>query len=283
MRTLAQILGWFYTHSLKLYPSEFREEFKAEMVTVFAQAIVDNQKSSSLLRLLWRELRDLPLSLAREHWHALKEIPMITIYKKPEWYFFPGWVLLSTLSFFLAGVITWIIVGQVVNVIGGRVMINGRSHITEDWLAGYVFVPLLGVATGLLQYLLLRRYLPRMGWWIAVTILGVLLVPVIGYMSTFLPGRFLNGNSNGSVFMMIALMAGLLSFMQWLILRRRVPHAIWWIPATIAGWLAVRLVTGEGTIGPLDIVPFTVLPAIVTGITLGLLINQVDQHEPKGA
>jgi hypothetical protein len=241
------------------------------------------QGDLSFLKVCWRELLDWPKHCLQAHWYALtkKELSMTTIYKKPEWFFYPAWIILTALCFPTAFFISFIILKIIIAVNGDYIYVDGIRHITEDYLFIYVFVPLVGLLIGTLQYGLLRRYLPRMGWWVAATILGMLLIPVVGYTSTLLPGRLLNGNSNWSVFVMIALMAGLLSFMQWLVLRRRVPRAIWWIPATIAGWVAVRLVSGEGTVGPLDIAHLTILPAIVTGITLGLLINQVDHCEPK--
>lgn len=206
----------------------------------------------------------------------------MTTIKKPEWFFYPGWVVLTALSIPVAFAITWIIVSQVEQVIGGRVMINGRSRITEDWLAGYVFVPALGLVTGLLQYWLLCRYLPGMGWWVGATALGwPLAAAIVSFLNIFLPEN-LDTNANWFVFLMIILVSGLIGFMQWLVLRRCVPHAIWWIPATIAGWMTVRLAAGPALTGPLDIWYLGVLPAILTAVTLALLINHAQPPEPQG-
>ena len=287
LTTAVSLLIHLYSWLLRLYPSNFHDEFGEEMTAVFTQTIMEAVERSrwAVTAVCLHEIRDLPLNLAREHWLSLtkKGSPMNTIHKKTEWFFFPGWVLLSVLGLFLAGAITWVIVGQVENVVGGRVMINGRSRITEDWLAGYIFVPALALTTGLLQYLLLRRYLPRMGRWIGATTLGWLLAAVIGYASTFLPGRLLGTNINWLTLLMIALMAGLVSFMQWLALRRHVPRAGWWISATIVGWIAARLAAGEALTGPLDIAYLSILPAIAASVTLGLLINQGKQSESKDA
>ncbi len=196
----------------------------------------------------------------------------MTIIKKPEWFFYPGWVALTTLALPVAFAITIIILNQVVQVVGGRVMINGQSRITEDLLFGYIFVPALGLTTGLLQYLLLRRYLPRMGRWVGATVLGWPLAAVTGYfVAIFLP-ESLDTNANWFVLLMISLIGGLVGFMQWLVLRRCVPRAGWWIPATAAGWMAMRLAAGEGTFGPLDVWYLGVLPAIATSVTLWLLL-----------
>lgn len=199
---------------------------------------------------------------------------MTTSYKKPEWFFYPGWVALTTLSIPVAWAITWIIIEQVVKVVGGTVVIDGHSRITEDWLGMYVFVPALGLATGLLQYLLLRRYLPRMGWWIGATALGWLSAAgTVYFLIIFLP-ESLDTNANWFVFLMISLIGGFVGLMQWLVLRQHVPRAAWWILATIAGWMAVRLASGESLTGPQNIMHLSVLPAIATGVALWLLFAQ---------
>jgi hypothetical protein len=38
MRTVTRIFEWLYAQSLKLYPSDFREEFGEEMTAVFGTA-----------------------------------------------------------------------------------------------------------------------------------------------------------------------------------------------------------------------------------------------------
>jgi hypothetical protein len=58
-----------YAAILRLYPPEFRQELGAEMQTVFQQVAIDAQRKGwlSLLFVCWRELRDLPGSLAEAH------------------------------------------------------------------------------------------------------------------------------------------------------------------------------------------------------------------------
>ncbi len=63
-----------YTWLLKMYPSRFRADFEAEMQTVFANVASKAARRGAmpLARACLRELRDLPASLVREHWHALR-------------------------------------------------------------------------------------------------------------------------------------------------------------------------------------------------------------------
>ena len=97
---------------------------------------------------------------------------MIANRSKPKWFFYPAWVVLSTLSILIAWLISGAILSQIERVVGGTIEVAGRTRITEDLLFGYVSIPLLGLMTALWQYLLLRRHLRRVGWWIAATALG---------------------------------------------------------------------------------------------------------------
>jgi hypothetical protein len=87
-----------YAALLRLYPDQFRADFSIEMEEVFRQAIEDGDRTDEALRFFLRELRELLPNLVREHWHSLrnKEFPM-TIIKKPEWNFYPAWIILTTL------------------------------------------------------------------------------------------------------------------------------------------------------------------------------------------
>lgn len=89
-------------------------------------------------------------------------------------WFYAGWVMLSTLSVPLA-LYTSVIV-----------MVAGFPQVTEDFLS-FPFIPLLGLLTGLFQYVLLRGYLPRLGrwtWWILATSMGLALGLVLGVLGS---------------------------------------------------------------------------------------------------
>jgi hypothetical protein len=273
-----------YRSCLRLYPADFRARFACEMTATFAEAAIEARRQSrwALARVCLREGRDLPFNLAREQWHSVikGELSMNTIYRKPEWFFYPSWIVLTTLSFYVTFALTWLTLSQVVKVVGDRIVINGRSHITEDYLFLVIFVPLLGLIAGLLQYPLVRRYLPRMGWWIGATTIGWLLATFTIFF--LVEGLSINAEWFTS-WIIPALIGGSVGFMQWLVLRRRVARAGWWIPASMAGWLAVRLAAGATLVGPLDILYLTVLPALATAVALGLLIRQAVSPDLKTA
>jgi hypothetical protein len=67
------VISWItrlFAALLRLYPCAFRAEFEPEMRAVFGAAAVDAARRGrrSLIALCWRELRDLPQALLREHW-----------------------------------------------------------------------------------------------------------------------------------------------------------------------------------------------------------------------
>jgi hypothetical protein len=71
-------------------------------------------------------------------------------------------------------------ISPILIVVKRYVYVDGVRRITEDYLGMYTFVPLAGLFTGVLQYRLLRRFLPSMGWWVWATLGGWFLgVPLI--------------------------------------------------------------------------------------------------------
>jgi len=185
--------------------------------------------------------------------------------------------VLSAISIPIAWVIYWALISQVEKVMGGTIQVGGQTRITEDFLLLYILCPALGLVTGLLQYLLLRRYLPRMGWWIATTTLGWSLAFIGGSLLYRASYTTLDVNSIGVVALRIVLVGGAIGLAQWLVLRRRVRYAAWWILANVLGWGA--LIVGE-TFSSL--LAFLMMPAIATSFALWLLLDKLPQCEAKG-
>ena len=201
---------------------------------------------------------------------------MITDNRKPEWYFYPGWIVLSVISFLVAWAICWALISQVEKIVGDTMLVRGQTHITEDFLFTYMYFPVLGLLTGFLQYLLLRRYLLRMGWWIATTALGWSLAFIGGSLLYRASYTTLDVNSMGFVALRIVLVGGAIGLAQWLVLRQCVQHAAWWILANVLGWGIAALVAGATYLLALSIIP-----AIATSVVLWLLLDQLP-HKDKG-
>jgi len=179
------------------------------------------------------------------------------------------------IAFFLSLIILRIIVLFV----GDFINVNGVQHITEDYLALYVFVPLMGLLTGVLQYELLRRYFPRMRSWVAATIggwlLGAFLILTHGWLNPT--------NTVLSLDLAFLIMGLSIGVGQWLLLRQRLPRAGWWIGANVVGWSILALVTNGNSMGQFGLFALGLLPACATALMLALLIKQVQPTGSQGA
>ena len=132
---------------------------------------------------------------------------------------------------------------------------------TLGWLLGRFLLPnlafvIIGIALGVLQWLVLQQRINNAWRWIIATALGW------GFGATFLltiaPGinEFLAG----------ALMGITTGTAQWLILRQEVYWAGWWIAISVVGWTTgMALLPGVMLTG--------VMAGAVTGIALMLLLS----------
>jgi len=139
---------------------------------------------------------------------------------------------------------------------------------------------ILGLAGGFMQWLVLRRRIAGTGWWVPASGLGfsVALVIAVGAMR-------LGGDSVAAPILLGVLFGVLSAIMPWLVLRRQVARAGWWVPAHLLGSLVG---------GAMGIVVFHVMALIgfyqfpwaaagamfgaglgaITGITLVWLLRQ---------
>ena len=198
--------------------------------------------------------------------------------EKPRWFFYLLWILLTLLCVPIAFFLDLIILRIIILFVGDFIYVDGVRHITEDYLYMYTFIPIVGFLTGALQYGLLRRYLPHMGWWVAMTMGGWLL----GVFLDLIPG-WLGWTSplftGGLAFVVLGLSIGA---GQWLLLRRRLSRAGWWIGANVAGWGLLALITEGNSIGQFGLFTIGFLPACATALMLALLMKQVQSTGPQG-
>ena len=119
---------------------------------------------------------------------------------------------------------------------------------------------------GALHWLILRRYLTDAFRWvwanIAAAAVGFLLVWIVSLFDPLL-GQVVGVGLYGTV-------AGTL---QWLILRRQIPRAGWWVLVSSVGWI-VAIPIGDIT-GP----PGWALYGAITGVALVWLLRQGQLNE----
>src|SRR5688572_9410103 len=95
-----------------------------------------------------------------------------------------------------------------------------------------LLVVILGLAGGFMQWLVLRRRIGGTGWWVPASTLGfpVALVIAVGAMRL--------GGDSVAVPILLGVLFGILSgIMPWLVLRRQLARAGWWVPAHLLGSL----------------------------------------------
>ena len=194
---------------------------------------------------------------------------MIMNHEEPRWVLYPLWIIQSFFCIPIALLLNFIILTIITLLVGDFIYVNGVRRITEDYLYLYFFIPTVCLLTGAFQSTLLRRYLPRMGGWVLATAGGWLLGILLVLMPDWLHWR--NGYRDlDQAFLSLGLAIGIV---QWLLLRRRLSHAGWWIAANVVGWGLLALVTGD-TLDGLGLLALGLLPASVTAAALALLMKQ---------
>jgi len=203
---------------------------------------------------------------------------MIANNEKPRWSFYLGWVVLNFIAVVIAWSIAWKLISQITKIVGGTIQVGGQSRFTEDFLFFYVLFPIIGLLTGILQYILLRRYLPHITWWIVATFLGWLMPFITGTLIL----RVL-AYKNDTFFIMLGmlLIGATIAVPQWWLLRHRVRYAFWWFLAYGVGWEMVgllNLVTSD----PLPVLlAIALMTAITTGVAWWLLLEWLPNRELK--
>jgi hypothetical protein len=200
--------------------------------------------------------------------------------KRPDWFFYPGWVMASIFAITLSWFAYFLVIGVVTRWIGHTIQVNGQSRITEDYLFLYIFLPMLSLLSGVFQYSLLRLYVPKMGGWILATMAGWLLVfAIMGLLTRVFEEAFLTFWNGTLAFTAIG---GVIGLSQWVFLRRRIPKAGWWILTSMLGWgLAVlgRLTPVRNGSALAQLLTAILLPAIVAGFAWWYLLKPKAQQE----
>ncbi len=140
---------------------------------------------------------------------------------------------------------------------------------TSGWLFGWLLLPAIalvtgGVGAGIMQCLVLYRRIPRAWRWILVTAIGwlaglAIIIPLVPAGMGFLSGIVI-GAVTGTA--------------QWILVRREVHWAGWWIAVSALAWATgLSLAPASGSAVLPRIVLAGVMPSVMTGITLELLLQ----------
>jgi hypothetical protein len=197
---------------------------------------------------------------------------------KPGWPFYPAWILLTLLAVPVAFFLALAVLRLIISFVGDFIYVDGVRHITEDYLLLYVFVPLVGLVTGALQYALLRRSFPSMGWWVPATLGGWLLGTFLAALPVRLglPGAL--WNDMDWFFLVLGLCTGA---GQWSVLRQHIPRSGWWLPANLIGWGLLALVTPGSSMGQYGLFLLGLFPACATAAAFALLVRRASPAGPQ--
>jgi tRNA A-37 threonylcarbamoyl transferase component Bud32 len=169
---------------------------------------------------------------------------------KPGWGFWLGWTLLTPLAGFLAG----LPMGSFYSAMGYGV---------AAFLAFNLFVAVL---VSFAQWILLRKYIPKAGFWIlasgASSLISVLVFQLLPGGIGFVGGYFISGAIQG--------------FFQWLVLRLHVRRAGWWMVAVpILGGFESWLIYDQGS----PYAALILIPAML-GAVITLILRQGLEPSP---
>jgi len=96
------------------------------------------------------------------------------------------------------------------------------STVVGQDMAGAV----LGPVAGVVQWLVLRRQIRKGGWWVLASVIGwPVALLAVGFALQDPPGWIL-----------FAVVGAVIGVAQWLVLRRQVQRAGWWVLASTMGW-----------------------------------------------
>jgi len=131
------------------------------------------------------------------------------------------------LAWFLASVM-----GYAVGMLLGASVAHGIFNRDPfDATMGLTLGIVMGAIGGFAQWVVLRQRIPGAGWWI--------LASAMGFAAVFgLSGAVPSNNPATTGFIMAVAFGLVGGIPQWLILRRTVPRAGWWVLADILGLLA---------------------------------------------
>jgi hypothetical protein len=185
------------------------------------------------------------------------------------------WVVASTAAVLLSFVVLYglIIIAKAIS-----------PSVNEDSMFGVIMFPIIATMLGVLQWFVLRKRIPKSGWWILATIVGlgggISLAIVAVQAFSRLTGQEEYWNYQPGLLMLFLLIGFFLALPQLPILWSHFRGSLLWLLASMIGWLVLGLIMG-GTIDiPSDVLAVGAIPAMFTGLCLIWLMRN-PRIEPK--
>jgi hypothetical protein len=161
----------------------------------------------------------------------------------------PRWVLVNGFGEMVGLGLTFAVGAIVISYLGSN---NDLSSIMITYLVAVVSGVIEASVVGLGQWWAMHPWFPMIrprAWWLA-TLIGALMAYILGYLPSTLislgeqASQTQSATAEPPQWVVLLLAAGLgavggavLSFAQWIVLRRKVPGSSIWIPANMLAWM----------------------------------------------
>jgi len=158
------------------------------------------------------------------------------------WSFWLRWVVLSSVGCSI-GLFVGFVFGSIIseNIMGASAL----GHILGYFMLGVG----LGFMVGLMQWFVLRGYIPRAGLWVLLSTVGFAVA--MGCAAAVTSFGYSEGSDELGDFawvlgwtVIVALGGAVTGTLQWFVLRREVSRAGWWVLADTVGWGLSMAVAG---------------------------------------
>jgi hypothetical protein len=203
------------------------------------------------------------------------------------WGFWLQWVLASTVGMFVGHILaffTGALTGFALEFLDPFTdLALGPWDPLNDLVGGIGLGIGLGIGVGVLQWLVLRRRVTGVGWWVltsAAGCYGIIQAMFLGFPES----AEMSYVSLLGLTVVVALGGAVTGILQWLVLRRQVSRAGWWVLASTVGWGLSVTVAGAFWWG-VDISDagwaLVVTGAVLGAVTGGALVWLLRQPVPE--
>ena len=183
------------------------------------------------------------------------------------WGFWLGWVLASAVGMFVGSIIVLVILFLIYDLLEG--LIGGAvadDFFEIEWPGNLIGGIILGIGVGIPQWLVLRRRISGVSWWVlASAAAGIVVIflffSFIDILEPLSFGSFLRYTG------IAALGGAVIGILQWFVLRGKVSRAGWWVLASTVGWALGMAVSEVIPWGGTD--EDSLVPSVMTGVVLG--------------
>jgi len=196
--------------------------------------------------------------------------------KYDSWMLWEWWVFATVIGIFIG-----------IAVVAGISAIAGQAGATNNMtMFLHIAGVLAGASLGFSQWLVLRRYIKHIRWWIVATAIGAIVAWLIGLkvvvvlILIFLDGgtvEVLSPRLLAAILLLGAWIGAVLGLAQWFVLRPHVRKALLWVFANALAWSVgfLLMFAGAKITGPGTFTLKAALVGIATGVTTGVVIGAI--------